>query len=243
MKTKAFVRFLNRVQHYSADLELVDVFARSANKLATGKGYMFDAVSPSHHPVLSKRGSAKGSRTNALTHLKATLGASHIKDLYEDLSEYLRTVLTICARRGVQPARLVGSHRFEVDAKTLLELGSWDAIVEFVSKRIYRSIEEERSTKELVRKMSAKLGLNIDQSFIDQALPYLDARHLLVHEDGRVDEKYARDYPALGLKHGEFIKTDYQFVSDASSAIIALVREFDRQIVATGMIDSTDLQP
>lgn len=244
MKTKALVRFLNRMAHYSADVELVDVFARSVTKLATPNSQkIFDKVAPGRHPTLFKRKSSDASRKLAIAHLKSTIGSAHIKDLYEDVSMYLNDLLAAAIRHGIDPARLVGEHDVKTDANTLLRLGSWDGVVQYVARSVFRKLEDERSTKALLRKMDAKLGLGVDAAIIDAALPYLDARHVLVHDDGVVDEDYVRQYPQLRLSPGDSLAISHSFVTTARTAIAALVQEVDAKAIARSVVGSHDVQP
>ncbi len=244
MKTKAYVRFLNRIEHYAADVELVDVFALSADKLtASSGGRMFDAVHPDKHPTLAKRGNGAGSRKIALGHLKASIATAHVKDLYEDVTMYLQELLAAAMRRGLDPQRLIGEHEFPTNANRLLRLGSWPAVVQFVADSVFRKLEDERSTKNLLRKMDSKLGLGIDQAVIDAALPYLEARHFLVHDDGVVDAEFAAQHASLGLKAGDCIPTDYAFVVAARAAMANLVKEIDAKVIAKQVVAAEDTQP
>jgi len=243
MKTKALVRFLNRFAHYAADVEVVDVMARSASALATKGGRIFDAVTAESHPTLWNRKDSDGSRDIALRHLKATIAQSIIKDLYEDVTSYLQHTLCAAATKGIDPARFVGEHDFKIGAKDLLALGSWEAVVQYASDTIFRRLEEERSTTRLLALLPNKLGLVIDQAIVDAARPYLDARHRFVHHDGKVDAAFAVDHSSLGLSDGDDLPTTYAFVRDAQVAIRNLVEEFDRKLVAGGFLPDAECQP
>jgi hypothetical protein len=114
MKTKAYVRFLNRVAHFDADMELADVvnIAKDAGKLHSDQAqHMFDDVNPARHPRLAERANSDGGRTIAVGHLKTTLYSSFLKDIYEDLYAYMQEILAEAARNGLDPNRLVGEHR------------------------------------------------------------------------------------------------------------------------------------
>lgn len=243
MKSKALIRFLNRFAHYAADVEMVDVMARSAPALATRGGRIFDAVTAESHPALWNRGDSNASRDIALRHLKATIAQSVIKDLYEDLTSYLQEILSAAAAKGVDPARFVGEHDFKIGAKELLTLGSWEAVVRYTSATIFRRLEEERSTTRLLALLPNKLGVSVDQAIVDAAKPYLEARHRFVHHDGKVDAVFAAAHPSFGLSDGDYLPTTYAFVNDAQATIRALVEEFDRKLVASGLLPDTALQP
>ncbi|MBA3548102.1 MAG: hypothetical protein H0T76_16595 [Nannocystis sp.] len=101
-KTKYYARFLNRLAHFEGDVELVDVF-RSAvygGRLSRPSGgFLLEHVRPERHPRLAAREANQHNRTIAVTHLKRTVHASFIKDLYEDFAEYMTSLLAGAARR------------------------------------------------------------------------------------------------------------------------------------------------
>lgn len=243
MKTKAYVRFLNRAEHYSADIELVDVSARVLSKRRPPRSLLFEEISATSHPTLAKRKATDQGRKLALTHLKASIASAHIKDLYEDVGMYLRDVLSAATRHGVDAGRLIGEHEFKTDANTILKLGNWERVVQHVADSLFRKLENERSTKELLRQMDKKLGLGIAQEAVDAALPYLDARHVLVHDDGVVDADYAMQHKGTGLLQGDAIPLNYQFVTAAGTAILALVKEIDSKIISKKIVGPADTQP
>jgi len=126
MKTKFLARFLSRAAHLDADIELADVL-----KIAIGQGalhtqgspYMFDVVNPAQHPRLAARANSLNSRKNAANHLKSTLCSSLLKDMYEDMTQYLQDVLSAAARNGLDPNRLIGEHKVTFEANDVLSEG------------------------------------------------------------------------------------------------------------------------
>src|SRR5689334_12453937 len=101
MKTKYFARFLNRSAHFDADLELVDILhiAIKHGILVPAEGdALFDFLNSDKHPRLSGRKSTSHGRVIAIGHLKSTLVASFIKDIYEDLTGYITDLIAGAAR-------------------------------------------------------------------------------------------------------------------------------------------------
>ena len=246
MKTKHYAKFLSRAAHLEADIELVDVIKISSNsgKLHThGNALLFDDISAQQHPRLAARANSGTARRNALNHLKATLGASYIKDTYEDLYMYLQAILYGAARKGLDPARLIGEHKVTVEANDLLKAGSWPNVVQIVTNSIFRRLENEKSTKDLIQKIDAKLNLGIPAAVLHAALPYLEMRHLLIHADGIADQKFCNDFPAVGATVGAKIDIGYGTVTQARTAILDLVKEIDDRVIANDLLPATDLQP
>jgi len=246
MKTKSYVRFLNRSAHFDADLELADIVrtATSRGALTRNNGRrLFDYINPQRHPRLAARANNANSRDSAVTHLRTTLHSSFIKDLYEDVTIYFRDVLEAAAMNGVSPGRLVGQFDITFDAKVILTAGNWTNVVALVSQAIFRQIENKRNTKDLVAAMNGKLGLGIAQAVIDAALPYFELRHLLVHSDGIADQKFCRSFPNFGATAGQRILIDNGVIQNARTSILALIAAFDQAIVANNVVAQTELQP
>ena len=236
MKTKAYFRFQQRCDYYESDLELCELLIQrfldlpdSTQKLAVALG-----STNAQHPKLGQRNTLR-SRQIRGGHLKRTLAASFVKDLYEDFVEYISEVMLRAAEKGVEPSRFVGDAKFELKASEILALGSWDNVVSLISKKVFRALEGERSTIELIRKAAGRLGLKLDQAIVEAAMPYLEARHLLVHQDGRADNNFRHKYPNIAVRDDK-ITLDRAFLSAAQSAIDALAREIDREIIAANLI-------
>ena len=66
-------------------------------------------------------------------------------------------------------------------------------------------------------------------------MPYLDAHHILVHRDGKTDEKYRRSYSDILLRNEKII-ADFNLISSAKSAITALARDIDDKVLATDLV-------
>jgi len=240
--TKAYHRFLNRIAYYNTDIELCELLVgrffqtpHSDENLAVALGSTADI-----HPSLSRRVNSRNSKNICGNHLKSTLYAAFIKDLFEDFSAFISDTMTKAALAGIDPARFVGEIRLDLHAADILATGNWDAAVRLVSDAIFRKLENERNTKELLRKASARLGLALDQNVLNGAMPYLDARHILVHRDGRVDDLYVADYPQIQVREGK-IATNYQFVGDARRAVDALARHIDERVIAANLVRNQDM--
>lgn len=247
MKTKAHVRFFSRAAHLDTDIEMADVL-----KIAIGQGALnanggqliFDAVNISQHPRLAARASTTNSRKLVATHLRATLCEAFIKNIFEDLVQYFSEILRAAAKNGLDPNRLIGEHKVSLEANQVLLAGNWNAVIDMVSQSVFRKLENERSTKNLINKMNTKLDLGVRQSTIDSALPLLEIRHLLVHFEGKADKIFCNTFPAFGgATVGKKIKLNYTLLQEARTAISNMVNEFDQKIVSKSIVASNEIQP
>lgn len=242
-KTKAYYRFLQRCDYYETDLALCDLLVRNFVEMPDSTTTLAEALGSSKalHPDLGQT-NARRSREVRGGHLKRTLAASFLKDLYEDFVDYVSETMARAALAGVDPARFTGEAKFELHAREVLGAGDWDGVVGLISQKVFRALEGERRTTALVGKSAARLGLTIDQTVIDAAMPYLDARHMFVHQDGRADAEYKRKYPAVALRDGR-INADQAFVDQARRSVEALAGAFDAEIIANGLVRPEHLHP
>ena len=240
MQTKARLKFYNRVAHYEADIELIDILSTAVqNKKISSDKFIFEGVTEKKHPRLANREPSINNQVIAIGHLNNTVCASFIKDLYEDFSSYLLDIVKCCAKKGLSPERLIGEHRFDIDANKILALGSWDAVVALISESLFRKLENERSTKSLIKAIDKKLSLKIEESIYDGAMPYLDMRHILVHRDGCIDKEFVENYPHLGFKQGSYIE-GYKVTTKARTKIFALLDHIDTKVIELGLVDTSD---
>lgn len=242
MATKALRRFVQRVEAYGADLELCDALLKQFRASPNSSSTVAESLGNTNEqfPYLARRKNSKASRDSFAMHMKRTLYVAFIKDLFEDFSEYIATIMTKAAQAGIDPGRFIGEVKLDLHASDILKCGSWDAAVKLVSDAIFRKIENERNTRDLIKKATVRLGLQIDQAKLDAAMPYLDARHILVHRDGRTDEQYETDYPNIRRRAGT-IFVDYAFISDARLAVVALAEEVDAQVITANLTRPQDL--
>lgn len=244
-KTKYLHKLLSRSDHFAADIELADILAITSGSgilSANGGNRLFDAVDPFQHPTLAGRKNSDHNRRLAVRHLKASLCSGYIKDLYEDFNDYMQKILESAARNGINPNRLIGSHKINIEANDLLSAGNWDNVVHMIAKSIFRKLEDERKTKSLIQAMDAKLGLGLDQEIINNALPYFELRHLLVHHDGISDTDFCQRFPNFGAIAGEKISVEFNMVSMARTAIVTLAKHFDSKVLQHQLVKATELQ-
>lgn len=230
MITKAFHRFTNRASHFNADLELIDILthAVSKNELTPTAGqYIFKHIDANKHTTLINRTNNSQSRKLAVSHLKRTIYSAFIKDIFEDVEQYLVDLIIAASSSSLSQDRLVGEHKISIPINDILKCGSWDAVVALVANDLFRKLQEARKTTLVFEQVDKKLGLNLDEQVIKEAMPYLEMRHLLVHSDGKADKKFCESFPDFGYTIGKSIPLNYPVISAAREKITTLVKEID----------------
>lgn len=244
MRSKALVRFLNRAACFDEDLEFVSVvsIAVKDGDLSPEKdGGLFIHVDASEHPRLTKTKVNDGNREKVIGHLRQTLFAAQIKDLYEDFVDYLAEISRSVMRKGVTSDAVRGDFKLQLAASTILECGSWEAVLDAVNHALEERLKA-LGTHKTVEFLDKRVGLGLDASLVEVAFQYLDLRHLLVHEDGRADERFCKCHPDFVATPGRTIRLDATVTREARRAITALVEHMDARAVATEVLCPDDMQ-
>lgn len=238
MTSKFLQRFNDKVFYFKQDLELADMLVQifikghpSQLNISAAYGNL-----PGRYSILEKRKNIKQSKMITGRHLNKTLYVSFVKDLYEEFSIYLTDIMKESAKNGIDPNRFVGDAKFEINAIDILKCRDWESTLSYISEKIFRSIEDERSTITLIRKISRRLGVQIDKEILDSAMPYLDSRHIFVHRDGICDEIFMNKYPEIRVDVDSKIVTDFEFVTNAELHVSRLAKKFDDQITELNLV-------
>lgn len=246
MKTIHLIKFLNNSAHLDTDLEFVDVINEINNdgrlKQSTND-FIFDFVDPQKHTKLGTRTNSDQSRRLAMNHLKNTVRTAFLKRLYETTSIYFRDLLKSATDKGMDSDKLIGEHSINMSSRELIRIGDYDKIVEKISNSIFRQLENEKNTKKLIEKIDKKLGLGIGSEIISNALPYLEIRHLLVHNEGKADKDFCETFPFITAEENKSIKLTNDIINNARTALVTLIKEFDKKVVEKELVNSNELKP
>lgn len=238
MPSNALYPFKMKLDKFDDDIELVDVLRESivSSDLNPQTGNrVLGRIDTTRHTHLARRRNTDGGRKLIANHLRKTVYAAYVKDIYEEVTRYLSTVLTLACLNGFDADRLVGEHVFKIDARTILKLGNWEAVCSEVAASVLQSLESERSTLQLITKTKNKLGLDLKQGLIDRALPCLEVRHRLDHADGQTSQAFRDKYPSIRTQ-GTKIRLDFRFIRELRVAVFELVDSFDVAILENGLL-------
>ena len=230
MKSKGYQRFYSRLDYFRLDREVVDILVKNKEMLA-GVDKIFLGVTASGHPLLNARENTEYSRTIVVKHLKNSVYVAFIKEIYEEVTEYIRYILRQAALNGADTNRLLGEHNVSMKANEILSKGSKEEIVQLITDQMFQQLENERSTMTLIQKIKNKLGLNIDQNTIDTALPYLECRHVFVHNDGKPTAEFLARHTFVRTDAKGRINLTAEFLTKAFNAVNRLLLTVDREML------------
>jgi len=244
MGSKVRVKFLNRAARYDGDIEFVDVIysAVLANHLTPEGGVpLFTGIDVSRHPRLASQKPSSDNRRHVAGHLRRSVYASYIKDLYEDFAEYLMEIISV-ARKGSKPTDIAREHKVTLEAGEILDCGSMEDVLDLVAASFFDRLEQMSNTKRILLLLNEGLGLDLDTSLLAAAQPYVELRHLLVHADGVASPTFCAEFPDFKAFPNETIRVTDGTVRDARSVVTALVEHIDSKAVAVGLVTAADMQ-
>ena len=237
METRAHQIFRSRIQYLEMHLQTVDVsltvMRRSVptqcdENIAITLGFEPSKYGELNHPVKEK--------DRIINHSRARNSEYALITLYGYFTEYLQNILSEIYK--TKPLDVVGKAPKEntISYADIVKLGSYKAISEHIVEKIFRQLENERSTKELLDKILNKT-VSVDETIKTNALKYLDMRHLFVHNSGIIDQlflsKYGKD---ISLKVGDKLPTTYENARMAIEAVGLLCQTFDQDLINKGFV-------
>lgn len=240
-QSKGYQRFNNRLDYFLTDCETSEVFYINKEDIKGSGSYIFKGVTKTQFNKLVNRNNTEGSRKIVVSHIRSTILTSFIKELYEEVTEYLRYILAQGAKNGINSLRIVGDLKVTFKANDILEKNNYDEIIEMVISSVFQSLENERSTINLLTKVNNRLDLGIDMGLINDALPYLELRHIFVHTDGKPSRDFMKHYPFFKKNQKGRIDLDLELVRTAFEKVNSMLCAYDQSMINKHLIGVTEI--
>ena len=150
--------------------------------------------------------------------------------LYRYFGEYLRGILGEMYAKV--PLAVVGNVTGNsLQFHELVNLGTYEAIVQRMIDVTFRRLEDERSTTKLLEKIIGHTKIKIDEATREEALRYLELRHLFIHNNGKCDASFEKAHGThMKIKDGDDLPTDYKTTSAAVAAVTKLLKAIDHDL-------------
>ena len=245
-ETKSYQKFRSRIQYLEMHTQTIDAalnvmrhnIASSDDKktsLAEILGFEANRYSQLNHPTREK--------DRIINHSRARNSEYAVITLYSYFTEYLQNILgEIYAHK---PLDVVGKspNELKFSYAEIVKLGSFEAISEKMIANVFRNLENQKSTIELLDKILTRT-VTIDENIKTKGLKYLDMRHLFVHGSGIVDQDFVRKYGEdTSLKVGDDLPTTYGNAKAAIEAVTLLCSTIDQSLISNGFVKSRILEP
>lgn len=244
--TKSFQIFDGKIRSLKQHLQLIDLSLTLACKCCNeekdnGKNIAttLHAVSGTHLQLNIPNKTTDIKRTFAYSRRK--LNEQAIIELYRLFSDYISNIVSELFKNN--PYQLLGAitdkNERALFYHEIIQLSSYDAIIEEISKRIYRSFEKQRSTSKLLEKIISTTKISISNEIKQDALLYLEIRHLIIHNNSNVDEKFKRmDKDNKIHTTGKKLNMTYDLANASMNAVFKLCKSIDDQLIHRTLVST-----
>lgn len=157
--------------------------------------------------------------------------------LYTHLNEFMRSTLQEMFDK--RPMQIVGDNQNTLRFFQIVEFGSYEAICDHMFNQVFRKLTEERSVKKQIEKLLSYAKVQITSDILDDAMFYIEMRHLVAHNSSRMDKAFEKNYGTKfkNARCGNKIPLNQKIVRDGIKAVQKLCQEIDRSLVSNGYIN------
>lgn len=125
----------------------------------------------------------------------------------------------------------------QISYPEIIKLGSYESVIDEMANKIFRSLERLRSTTDMLDKLITITHISIEEESKEDALLYLELRHLIIHNYGKVDEKFLeKNNKGLVKVSGKKIIFNYALSNKALNFVYALCKQIDDELIRLNLI-------
>lgn len=156
---------------------------------------------------------------------------------YNQFIAYLKSIFREMYNK--RPLEIVNKSPSTLQYHEIVKLGNYDAVCDYMVAQVFKNIEsKERNTRALLKRILSTTGVTPNETTISTALMYIEIRHLIVHNAGFVDRKFADRFGDLmNLREGQSFKGNVGSMKKALKAIGLLCHEIDQGLTSGGYVD------
>ena len=243
-ESKSWQRFEGKLRSLKQYLQIMDLALKLSNKCCNEKkdegitiGEVLGATLDSHRQLNNPNSLKEINRT--FISVRKQLNEQAFVELHCLFSDYISHIVSEISHRT--PTRLLDLLGKESDRTLgfaeIIKLGSYDNIIDEMARRIFRILENLRSTTEMMKKLIKITGIAIDTALLEEALIYVDVRHLIIHNDSVVDETFIlKDKKKLIPLNRKKLALSYPSTNQATNTIYKLCKIIDEELIKKGLI-------
>lgn len=160
-------------------------------------------------------------------------------ELYNMFTSYMKDILK--EMYMLKPKSITEKSHKQITFSKLSEFESIDEITDYMIDEIFRDFENERSTPKLVKKIIGHTKISIPQNISNEAMMYLTMRHLIIHNNSKVDQEYFEKYHnILFISNGGPVPADYENFQKALFAIKTYIATIDKGLIDKGFVKARE---
>jgi hypothetical protein len=248
--TKSYQIYDGKIRSLNQHLQLMDIALNVANKKCKEQAEdtmtIAEALSSdvNIHPQLNAPARAKDiNRTFTTSRIK--INEQAIIELYAAFSDYCLSLIKELAHSNSKK-RILGLYystnqksQDSLSYKDILDLGSYDNVINEIASKIFRRIENIKSTTFQVEVFIKKLGIDVPGDLKNDAILYLVVRHLIIHNNSKVDDDFnGKNKKGLVETNANGkIKINYALSSAAITKVTELCKMIDEEIIKKGLLN------
>lgn len=244
--SKSLQSFNGKVRSLKTHVQLADVaFTRINRKCSRNRGNGKSigetlGTNAVKHPQLNEPNeSIEINKVFATSRIK--INEQALIELYAFFADYMSSVIR--EMENTNPNRILGvvppDSPTDLSYKDIFMLGNYNAILDEIARRVFRSLEDERSTPKLLKKFIKVTKLNVPINIREDALVYLEIRHLIIHNNSKADAKFnaINNRGLVSVNAGnKKVAINYAVSNAAIDAVTALCQSIDGELTRIGLI-------
>lgn len=244
MESKSYQKFRSKLEYIKQHLQLFDAAIKAlsiALNSATDNTSSMTKVLELNVKTYDKLNHPVKEKDRVISYSRSKSAEYTILELYAAFTHYMQDITKEMYHKN--PLKIVG----KVDATVsltyaeIIKLGSFEKVGELMVTDIFRKFENERSTVKLIDKILSHTKVSIPTSLKNEALMYLEMRHLIIHNKGKADSKFKSTYgKRVKLKESEKLPTNFVMVSKAITRIQEFTQAIDVQLLKDDLIEKNN---
>ena len=243
--TKSWQIFDGKMRNLKQHLQLMDLALTQAKKVCDSKkaenGTIAAALTSNTRQYLQLNIPNNANEINRVVAFsRKKLNEQAVIELYRLFSDYLFNTIRDLSHNT--PNKLLEVINAKDDRslsyKELIELGNYDAILEKMAQKVYRALENQRSTPKLLDKILSITNIDINNEIKKEALLYLQIRHLIIHNNSKADDDFINlnDNDIVRIKADKSISFTYALTNKAITTVFKLCKMLDDKLIEKGIV-------
>lgn len=234
-ESKEFQKFRSKIDYLYQHLQVVDAsiknttnwldnYSVKSKSISVALGLIDSDYPNLNHPVKNYK--------RIFSYTRARNSEYSIIELYNAFTCYLKDIL-----KGMyenEPIKIVGKVATRnLTFVDIVNLGTFDKVSEKMIKEVFRMLEDEKSTPKLLDKILNHTSIVLNPSLKNEALMYLEMRHMIIHNDGKADERFVKNYNNLiTIRADKKLATTFNVVNSAMKVVFELTDTIDKYLTS-----------
>lgn len=242
-ESKSWQRFEGKIRNLKQYLQLMDLALSISNQNCVSNkdvGTMAEALGASTgtHGQLNIPNKNIDIRRTFVS-AREQLNEQAFVELHCIFSDYIAHVIAEMAHND--PKRLLGILGNDTDRSItfadIVRFGNYDSVIEEMAKRVFRILENLRSTSEMMQKLCKITKIVLPDKLLKDSLVYIEVRHLIIHGDSIADDIFQKkDIDGLIPLKGIKLALKYQVTNKAINTIYELCRTLDNALIGNKIL-------